>query len=80
MREAALEMRCSCKNCGVYMVQSEDSHLGCVCPECGSRCTACLGTDSVMSRDAIDSLRNDPMLAAMMLERIMDDGSDEDER
>ena len=30
------------------MIQSEDSHLGCVCPECGNRCTACLGTNSVM--------------------------------
>ena len=72
-------MRCSCKNCGVYMIQSEDSHLGCVCPECGNRCTACLGTNSVMSREAIDALRNDPFLAQRMLERIEDDGSGDDE-
>lgn len=69
-------MRCSCKNCGVYMIQSEDSHLGCVCPECGSRCTACLGTDSVMSREAIASMKSDPFLAKMMLERIMEPEND----
>ena len=50
-------MRCSCKNCGVYMIQSEDSHLGCVCPECGNRCTACLGTNSVMDREAVRALK-----------------------
>lgn len=36
-------MRCSCQNCGTYMVQSEDLTLGCICPQCGARCTACLG-------------------------------------
>lgn len=73
-------MRCSCTNCGVYMVQSDDSHLGCVCPECGSRCTACLGTNSVMSREAIASMKNDPFLAKMMLERIMEpENEDRDE-
>jgi hypothetical protein len=62
------------------MVQSEDSHLGCVCPECGSRCTACLGTNSVMSREAIASMKNDPFLAKMMLERIMEpENEDRDE-
>lgn len=69
-------MRCSCTNCGVYMIQSEDSHLGCVCPECGNRCVACLGTDSVMSRDAIKRLREDPFLAASLTARIMDESSD----
>ncbi len=38
-------MRCSCHACGTYMVQSEGLELGCVCPDCGYRCKACLGTD-----------------------------------
>lgn len=63
-------MRCSCRNCGVYMVQSEDSHLGCVCPECGERCTACLGTNSLMSRETIERLKTDPAFAAAILRRI----------
>lgn len=72
-------MRCSCRNCGVYMIQSDDAHLGCVCPECGSRCTACLGTDSVMSREAIEALKDDPMLAEMLTARIMEEENGGDE-
>ena len=78
MRKEVPFMRCSCTNCGVYMIQSEDSHLGCVCPECGNRCLACLGTNSVMSRDAIASLKDDPILAGMMLERIMENENGDD--
>ena len=73
-------MRCSCQNCGVYMIQSDDSHLGCVCPECGARCTACLGTDSVISKDALKDLKNNPMLAEQLMSRFAednDDGTDE---
>ena len=44
-------MRCSCHECGTYMVHSESSHLGCVCPECGARCKMCLGTNTVVSRE-----------------------------
>lgn len=51
------------------MVQSEDSHLGCVCPECGNRCTACLGTNTVISKETIKSLKDDPFMAARFLER-----------
>lgn len=53
-------MRCSCYNCGTYMVHAESTHLGCVCPDCGSRCKACLGTNTVMSREALQHLKNDP--------------------
>ena len=49
-------MRCSCHECGTYMNQSEGLELGCVCPECGYRCKACLGTDSVVSREALKDL------------------------
>ena len=46
-------MRCSCKECGTYMIQAESDRLGCVCPDCGYRCRDCLGTDTVISREAI---------------------------
>lgn len=51
-------MRCSCGVCGVYMVHSEGRRIGCVCPACGARCTACLGTNTVLSRDALRQLRH----------------------
>ncbi|MBQ3231333.1 MAG: hypothetical protein IJA93_00075 [Clostridia bacterium] len=44
-------MRCSCRECGTYMVHSESSELGCVCPQCGARCKMCLGTNTVVSRE-----------------------------
>lgn len=66
-------MRCSCMNCGVYMIQSDDAHLGCVCPECGNRCTACLGTNTVMDKETVKSLKSDPFLASMLLERFSED-------
>lgn len=53
-------MRCSCHQCDTYMAQSEGLELGCVCPNCGYRCKACLGTNSVVSRDALKSLSRDP--------------------
>ena len=39
-------MRCSCRICGEYMVQSEDMTLGCICPNCSNRCTDCLGMNT----------------------------------
>ena len=53
-------MRCSCHVCDTYMVHSEGMELGCVCPECGYRCKACLGTNTVLSREALKGLANDP--------------------
>ncbi len=62
-------MRCSCQVCGTYMVHAESLELGCVCPECGYRCKACLGTNSVLSRDALRHLKEDPAaLAAIFTE------------
>ena len=52
-------MRCSCPECGTYMVHSESMHLGCVCPECGARCTMCLGTNTVISRDELRARAKD---------------------
>lgn len=50
-------MRCSCHVCDTYMNQSEGLELGCVCPNCGYRCKACLGTDSVVSREGLKDLQ-----------------------
>lgn len=62
-------MRCSCQVCGTYMVHAESLELGCVCPGCGYRCKACLGTNSVLSRDALKHLKDDPIaLAAIFTE------------
>ncbi len=38
-------MRCSCKACGTYMVQTERGLFsGCQCPECGNICRDCMGS------------------------------------
>ena len=50
-------MRCGCPECGTYMIQSEGMRLGCVCPNCGTRCTDCLGTNTVISREALKELK-----------------------
>jgi hypothetical protein len=58
------------------MVQAEDGKLGCVCPECFNRCRDCLGTDSVMSREELKELKENPVLAAMFMAS-RDDGEEE---
>lgn len=68
-------MRCMCRECGTYMVQADDGQLGCICPECFNRCRDCLGTDSVMSREELAAMKDDPALAALFFSR----RSDEDE-
>lgn len=38
-------MRCSCRVCSTYMVQSEKGlESGCRCPECGNECHDCMGS------------------------------------
>jgi hypothetical protein len=49
------------------MVQADDSKLGCICPECFNRCRDCLGTDSVMSREQLKALKDDPIALAMFM-------------
>ena len=56
-------MRCSCPRCGTYMIQAESLRLGCVCPECGVHCSDCLGTNTVISREAFQQLKQDPVFA-----------------
>lgn len=45
------------------MVHSESLTLGCVCPECGRRCTDCLGTGTLLSREDFKKLAQDPEFA-----------------
>ena len=52
-------MRCSCPNCGEFMEHAETS-ASCVCPICLTRCSARLGTGSVISRETFLRMRSDP--------------------
>lgn len=49
-------MRCGCPQCGTYMIQSESMDLGCVCPDCLYRCRACMGTNTVVSRESLKNI------------------------
>ena len=73
-------MSCSCKVCGpeVWMVQAESSALGCVCTECGYRCTDCLGTDTVVPRDRVAALAGDPRFSPERLQALFEDPEGED--
>ena len=51
-------MRCGCPHCKAYMVQSEAGGMACVCPSCGYRCNACLGTGTVLSRESLEAIRD----------------------
>lgn len=51
-------MRCGCPHCEAFMIQSETEGQTCVCPECGYRCNACLGTGTVITRDTLEQLKN----------------------
>ena len=48
-------MRCGCIECGAFMIHADDAEA-CVCPECGHRCSACLGTNTVVSREQLKKL------------------------
>lgn len=48
-------MRCGCIECGAFMIHADGSEA-CVCPECGHRCSACLGTNTVVSREQLQKL------------------------
>ena len=73
-------MRCSCKNCGVYKIKAKQTHLGCACQDCGNRCQECLGTNSVMDREAVRALKGNPLLADAMLNRIMEPEFEDEEQ
>ena len=38
------------------MIQSESLDLGCVCPQCLYRCSACMGTNTVVRREDLHKL------------------------
>ena len=65
-------MRCSCALCDTWMVHSESMKLGCVCPQCGHRCNACLGTDTVLTPADLHTLPRDPLF----LNRLREDFAD----
>ena len=46
-------MRCGCPQCVAFMVQAEVGASVCVCPDCGYRCNACLGTGTALSREEV---------------------------
>lgn len=74
-------MRCGCPNCGAFMVQAEEGSV-CVCPDCGYRCTACLGTNTVVGKDALSRLQSDPRFSPERLMHLFDElgeNSEEDE-
>ena len=78
-KEVRDAMRCSCKECGTYMVQCESDHQGCVCPECGYRCADCLGTNTVVSRDSLKSLAFDPRFSPeALMENFTPEAEEED--
>ena len=57
-------MRCGCPECEAFMIHADEGRSACVCPECGYRCTACLGTNSVVTKDKLKTLQNDPRFQA----------------
>lgn len=52
-------MRCGCPECDAYMIHAEDEKLGCVCPSCGYRCNACLGTKTALSHEQVLQLKQE---------------------
>ena len=40
------------------MIQADDVAEACVCPDCGYRCNACLGTGTVIPREQVLAMKN----------------------
>lgn len=51
-------MRCGCPHCDAFMVQEDECQSACVCPGCGYRCNACLGTGTALSREDVLRLKS----------------------
>lgn len=62
-------MRCGCPVCGGFMTQSEGFNISCICAECGYKCNACLGTNTVISKDDINKLKGDLFFEAEFINR-----------
>jgi len=54
-------VRCGCPVCGTWMVHAEEERR-CICPACGEGCDACLGTNSVMTKEAIRRIDPEALL------------------
>ena len=53
-------MQCGCPECGILMTQVQKGvESACRCPECGYACSACLGTNSVLTAEEIRRLGED---------------------
>ncbi|WP_066645584.1 hypothetical protein [Christensenella timonensis] len=61
-------MRCECAVCGTYMAHAEDMKMGCVCPACKARCSACLGTNTLLSKEDLHALKGDPFFESRFLD------------
>ena len=72
-------MRCGCPHCEAYMIQSETDGQACVCPECGYRCTDCLGTNTVVQKEDLSRLAFDPRFTPEALARAFEDEEGEEE-
>ena len=46
-------MRCGCPHCEAYMIQSESGAAACICPDCGHQCDACMGSNTLRTRDEL---------------------------
>ena len=68
-------MRCGCPQCGTYMIQSDGITMGCICPDpdCGYRCTDCLGTKTLISRETLAQMKQDPIFEMQFLSKRTDD-------
>ena len=53
-------MRCSCPDCGAYMVHADGPELGCVCPQCGRHCRDCLGLCAPLTREQLRDMARQP--------------------
>ena len=68
-------MRCACPQCGAFMEHAE-TNASCVCPQCLARCSACLGTGTVWSREDLMRLRDQPDPEQRILDREWEDASE----
>ena len=71
-------MRCGCPNCGTFMIHSERDNA-CVCPDCLYRCYACQGTGTALSREAVQALRELPIVPLTMEERLREQSHQRDD-
>jgi hypothetical protein len=62
------------------MIQSETEGQACVCPECGYRCNACLGTNSIITREQLASLKNVEWFTPVFDRPLNDEEAEEQEQ